>query len=465
MFSISTLYTVHYARARHAHICMRMRQNLLSFSALLGLFGLTIVTPLAVATPDTSTTAANNAFIGPPYTPAVKHQTTSRATPVTSHFVNNLAGSSAYDPETELVIALETFLRGEVDLALQQTETIVNKEPTFRLAQLVYGDLLNIKGGQPASTLATQPGQRGGMHEKTLALLDEARIRWRSHFTKPELQLIPKPLVQMPASQRYAVVVDIENSRLYIAENQNGIGRIIKSFYASIGKNGANKRVEGDSRTPVGVYQVTDWLEPDTLPDLYGTGAFPINYPNSWDRRQKRTGSGIWLHGVPSNTYSRPPRSSRGCVALTNRNFDAIKPYIRPGQTQVVLAEKLEWITAQQAQEQRASFRSLIESWRQDWESLKTARYLSHYAADFTYNGLNLTAFSAHKQRVNQAKTWVKVEIADLSILHYPGEQLFVTTFTQKYRSNNFSGVKRKQQYWQQNARGQWKILREENLD
>ena len=30
-----------------------------------------------------------------------------------------------------------------------------------------------------------------------------------------------------------------------------------------------------------------------------GDGAFPLNYPNEWDRRLNKTGSGIWLHGTP----------------------------------------------------------------------------------------------------------------------------------------------------------------------
>lgn len=83
----------------------------------------------------------------------------------------------------------------------------------------------------------------------------------------------------------------------------------------TIGKNGTDKRVEGDKRTPMGVYQITEQLPRAGLADLYGDGAFPAaNYPNEWDRQQKRGGHGIWLHGVPSNTYSRPPRSSDGCV-------------------------------------------------------------------------------------------------------------------------------------------------------
>src|SRR3546814_8483534 len=48
------------------------------------------------------------------------------------------------------------------------------------------------------------------------------------------------------------------------------------------------------------------------LPDFYGDGAYPLNYPNEWDKHEGRKGYGIWLHGTPSTTYSRPPRASDG---------------------------------------------------------------------------------------------------------------------------------------------------------
>ena len=47
-------------------------------------------------------------------------------------------------------------------------------------------------------------------------------------------------------------------------------------FYASIGKNGVGKFKEGDKKTPIGVYFISRFLDPDSLPDYYGDGAFPL---------------------------------------------------------------------------------------------------------------------------------------------------------------------------------------------
>jgi len=73
----------------------------------------------------------------------------------------------------------------------------------------------------------------------------------------------------------------------------------------SSGKNGPQKVREGDEKTPIGVYQHHRQPAPTKAADFYGSGAFPINYPNEWDRIQGRNGHGIWLHGTPSNTLQQ----------------------------------------------------------------------------------------------------------------------------------------------------------------
>ena len=102
---------------------------------------------------------------------------------------------------------------------------------------------------------------------------------------------------------------------------QRGIDGALKlqtDYYVSQGKLGVKKFREGDQKTPIGVYYVNGRIPGPKLPDFYGTGALPINYPNEWDRRNGRGGSGIWLHGTPSDNFSRPPLSSDGCVVLAN---------------------------------------------------------------------------------------------------------------------------------------------------
>src|SRR5207253_2380867 len=105
--------------------------------------------------------------------------------------------------------------------------------------------------------------------------------------------------------QKHALVVDSRRSRLYVFANADGRPRLIADYYVTLGKNGMEKTREGDQKTPIGVYHVTANLPRQKLTDFYGAGAFPINYPNEWDKRRGRNGHGIWLQGLPSAIYAR----------------------------------------------------------------------------------------------------------------------------------------------------------------
>ena len=67
----------------------------------------------------------------------------------------------------------------------------------------------------------------------------------------------------------------------------------------------AFKEFEGDKKTPIGIYKVINRISSSKLPDFYGTGALPINYPNNFDKFSKRTGSGIWFLWCPKRNICR----------------------------------------------------------------------------------------------------------------------------------------------------------------
>src|SRR4029077_15203825 len=129
------------------------------------------------------------------------------------------------------------------------------------------------------------------------------------------------------------------------------------------------KTREGDQKTPIGVYHVTANLPRQKLSDFYGAGAFPINYPNAWDRRLGRNGHGIWLHGTPSDTYSRPPRASDGCIVLANADLEAVARKLQIGSTPVVIADALDWARPGEVEALKTDLLISIDLWRRDWES------------------------------------------------------------------------------------------------
>jgi len=195
---------------------------------------------------------------------------------------------------------------------------------------------------------------------------------------------------------------------------------------------------------------------------LYGKGAFPVNYPNRYDRFLKRTGYGIWLHGTPSTTYARAPWTSEGCFVLSNDDLLDIAQFVSPeARTPVILSDNVNWISREQLKQRREEFLSVLGRWRDDWESLDTAAYLAHY----TNNNLNFGKTSFHrwaerKRQLNKAKTFIQVDLDIHELFVYPGEtNMFVVSFTQNYLSNNYQGRVKKKQYWKRADNGQWKIL------
>ncbi|MBI4189113.1 MAG: L,D-transpeptidase family protein [Betaproteobacteria bacterium] len=362
-------------------------------------------------------------------------------------------------PEAEAML-IKTFAEirnNRLDVALTEVEKVLQGYPNFRLAHLIKGDLL-LARTRPITTL----GNTNHVPQERLEeLRDEARVRLaRYQFERPA-DRVPKYLLQLHPDQKHAIIVDTRQSTLYVFENHDGVPQYVADYYVSLGKNGVGKLKEGDKKTPLGVYHVTDNLPRAKLSDFYGSGAFPINYPNEWDRRQGRDGYGIWLHGSPSDTYSRPPRASDGCVALTNQDLEAIGKNMRIGVTPVIIADGIDWVKPEALDSLRQDLLKSVESWRHDWESLDTGTYLKHYAPGFSSGSQNLAAWSQQKLNVNAAKSWIKVRVERISVFLYPGrDNLAVITFDQDYASSNLSNRMKKRQYWI-NENGAWRILYE----
>jgi murein L,D-transpeptidase YafK len=363
----------------------------------------------------------------------------------------------AAGPEKALSSIVQAIEAQRFDLALERTEALIAAHPNFRLAHLIRGDLL-LARARPLETFGNVP--KTVPRDKVEDLRAEALSRLQALRERPGGDRLPRYVLQLQPEQEHAVVVDSRRSRLYLYRNADGRPQLVSDHYVTLGKNGIDKTREGDQKTPIGVYHVTANLPRQKLTDFYGAGAYPINYPNAWDKRLGRNGHGIWLHGTPSDTYSRPPRASDGCIVLANADIESLGRSLQVGLTPVIIAEEVEWVSAAMLEAERKSLAAALEGWRSDWESLDTARYLRHYSAKFHSGEQDLAAWSAHKRKVNAGKSWIKVGVSRVAMLQYPRERFVVVSFVQDYRSSNLSNAMRKRQYWAKEG-PQWKILYE----
>lgn len=342
--------------------------------------------------------------------------------------------------------------------ALNSTRDLIRQYPHSRLGHMLYADLLLAKA-EPLTEIGSGIEADGAIEDFRY----EIRQRWQHGSSQSHEDLYPENILFLAEDQPYVILVDQHSSRIYVYRNEGGDLQLETDYFITIGLKGYGKEKRGDQKTPIGIYHVTRYIDGSELPDLYGEGAFPINYPNTWDRRKQRTGGGIWIHGTPSYTYNRSPWASDGCIVVSNPDFLHIGNFITPEiNTPVIVAKQVNWISREQWMAQRKQVMQLLSSWIFDWESLDHERYASHYSrTELNAFGRSFKEWDGHKRWVNRNKTRVEVEYSKLNIFNYPGEDgLMLMQFEQSYRSNNIDIDSPKELYWRKSG-AEWKIVHE----
>ncbi|MEM7196543.1 MAG: L,D-transpeptidase family protein [Pseudomonadota bacterium] len=368
-------------------------------------------------------------------------------------------GNTSY--EKKVIDSVERIEQQDITDSIDQVSELVKQYPNSKLGHLILGDLLSLRGGN--RSLVEAYGDDALQHD---GLRDELRYRWQSSLLDaPAFQgMVPANLVLSPENHEFILVVDASLSRLFIFENRQSTYELVSDYYVTVGKAGMGKELEGDLRTPIGVYFVTSYIPGETLPPRYGPGAFPIDYPNIIDKRHKRTGYGIWLHGTEPENHNRVPLASDGCVSLSNEEFLEIAQYVdTDGTTPVLISTGFEWVEPTNLPQERQQFLDVINRWESDWESLNTDTYLSHYSRkEFKSDDFDFDEWVERKTRVNSRKSFIDIELSNIGIYTYPGEKdTFVATFNQKYSSDNYEGEGFKKQFWRRDNDGRWKIIYE----
>lgn len=368
-----------------------------------------------------------------------------------------LTGSLRSSTEARLIAVYRAIAAGDRQ-ALPLAASLVRDVPGFQLGQLVYADLLLARSGSfPGLSTATDGPP--AVREQLQKLRAEANRRLNSLSEMPPPGTVPEQLLRLAPNVRHVVVVDASHSRVYVFEQQASGLQLIRSFYASVGRAGFDKRVEGDLRTPLGVYFITSRLDDLQVEELYGIGALPLNYPNEHDRRLGRTGSGIWLHGVPRATYSRSPYATEGCVALANDDMAYLMEVLQTRRTPVIIADEVNWVRPDDQAAERRSFDALLTQWQEARSRGDGRTLLALQTADFNAragNPLRKVSLAAEPLRANgepdpQAE-WRQVSVfrwkreAEVAIVNY------TAVSTKPSRSTD------RRQYWAR-EQGRWRLF------
>ena len=364
-------------------------------------------------------------------------------------------------PEARLMGIYTLMAQGQGRQAMDAAQKLVADVPTFGLAQLVYADLLSgLTLGTPG--FATYPPTlRDAPAERLDDLTAEARARITAAGSRPPAGAVPSQFVYLAPSVKFAMAVDVSKSRLYLFENTPA-GPVLKhDYYASVGKLGTSKRIEGDLRTPLGVYFITGALATRRLAERFGAGALPLNYPNQLDQLRGRTGNGIWLHGVEPATFTRAPLATDGCVAVANPDLLEIKQLVNRQQTPMVIAETLNWVTAAQAPEQQAEFMQRFNAWREARQNQADTTLQQKFYSQTVHTPADASSPTASQaQRDERSRTTASaapVSVNNLSVLAWRDEdEVMIVTYTEAARREPQGRLKR--QYWLRQG-GDWSII------
>lgn len=244
-------------------------------------------------------------------------------------------------------------------------------------------------------------------------------------------------------SVKYLFVASKTRANLQLYEIGDNSLRQINSTSAIFGENKLDKFAEGDLATPIGVYNLTQKLQ--NLNQYYGPLAFATSYPNLLDRLSKKTGSGIWIHGLPLNG-NRSEINTRGCIAIENDILRAYEKAIDYKQTLLITSSD----TLKEVP--KASLSTILHAlfvWRDAWINNDLDLYLSFYDENFMrFDGMKIGAFRAFKKQVFDREERKTIAFNDINIAPYPNSEnveMFRITFLEDYRASSgyaFKGTK-----------------------
>ncbi|WP_416861857.1 L,D-transpeptidase family protein [Helicobacter ganmani] len=228
--------------------------------------------------------------------------------------------------------------------------------------------------------------------------------------------------------------------KLYSLENKQWNERL--NVNSLVGSKGGHKEKEGDLATPIGVYTLNARLT--NLDQYYGPLAFSTSYPNLFDRLQKRTGGGIWIHGMPLNG-NREELNTRGCIAIENDILSSADKIINYRDSLLITYNNN---IKEVSKSDLSVLLANLYAWKESWKTNDVKKYLGFYSPNFVrFDGMKFNDFTQNKQRIFAKKESKQIVFSKINITPYPNEEnrnLFRISFFEDYKapSYNFHGKK-----------------------
>jgi murein L,D-transpeptidase YafK len=207
-----------------------------------------------------------------------------------------------------------------------------------------------------------------------ISLVPEALASSASGRQLPYLRLVPDSLISLSAEPGTAHAIFVEKATQTLTVYEFTDMLFLKHrFPCSTGEVSGKKQQSGDRKTPEGVYFFTKAFAEKELAPIYGSRAFVMDYPNFADRKFKRGGDNIWLHGSDKPIK---PRDSNGCIVMNNDDLEVLARYIQLNRTPITVVEKLNLVPPQSQRSGKESLMGFLNVWKwamvnEDWRRFR----------------------------------------------------------------------------------------------
>lgn len=276
---------------------------------------------------------------------------------------------------------------------------------------------------------------------------------------------VPAWLLQLPEATPTVFIAETSASAFHrFDRTMQGVVKT-RQDTMSIGQAGVGKDRAGDRRTPLGIYFVTEQLDTTRLHEKYGVTAFPLDYPNAWDRHMGRTGDGIWVHGVDPSGGARPPLDTDGCIALPNDRLLALEQAFAPNTTPVLIATKLAWAEPEVITIVRDALHGAVAAWALSLREGDLYTWLELYDETFEHWGMNKAEWTAFTLETLGQRAISDVVVTDLLLLGDPSEDgLYLSRFRLEVSEGEARKViSMRRIVWRRSGSGAFRIVAEDS--
>ena len=242
---------------------------------------------------------------------------------------------------------------------------------------------------------------------------------------------VPDMIVSVDSGKdacEYAIVVEKSTQQVLLYACDESCTQVSR-MNCSTGEVAGVKSRSGDRKTPEGVYFFTRQHKKKDLTPIYGTRAFPIDYPNSLDRFYGNGGNAIWMHGTNKPIKDR---DTNGCIVLANPDIDKLANYITLNKTPIIIVDRISYGSVESSMNARKSILGIVSLWKNALEKGTYHEYLKFYDSDYVPDITWWSDWSSLRKDFSLSGHPFSIELKRTSILKH--NETYVVLFDQGIR-------------------------------